>query len=45
MRDGAGPTSVAFHVTQSDWFAPLLKQVNVSLMVTTYQANKPLVLG
>jgi len=35
---------VAFHFTQSDTFAPLLKQLGVSLLVTTYQANKLLVL-
>src|SRR3982750_2790099 len=38
------PSPVAFHYTQSDSFAPLLKQLGVSLLVTTYQANKLLVL-
>src|SRR3954464_11415120 len=38
------PEPVAFHYTQSDSFAPLLKQLGVSLLVTTYQANKLLVL-
>ena len=38
------PEPVAFHFTQSDSFAPLLKQLGVSLLVTTYQANKLLVL-
>ena len=34
------PEPVAFNYTQSDTFAPLLKQLGVSLLVTTYQANK-----
>src|SRR4051794_11028726 len=38
------PEPVAFHFAQSDTFAPLLKQLGVSLVVTTYQANKLLVL-
>src|SRR4051812_40308912 len=38
------PEPVAFHYTQSETFAPLLKQLGVSLLVTTYQANKLLVL-
>src|SRR5829696_2035958 len=38
------PEPVAFHFTQSDSFAPLLRQLAVSLLVTTYQANKLLVL-
>ena len=38
------PEPVAFNYTQSDAFAPLLKQLGVSLMVTTYQANKLLVM-
>jgi uncharacterized protein (TIGR03032 family) len=37
------PAAVEFHYTQSDSFAPLLRQLNVSLLVTTYQANKLLV--
>src|SRR3954467_14714103 len=40
----SAPQPVAFNYTQSDTFAPLLKQLGVSLMVTTYQANKLLVL-
>jgi len=38
------PAPVAFHFLQSDTFAPLLRQLNLSLLVTTYQANKLLVL-
>src|SRR4051812_49118752 len=38
------PEPVAFNFTQSDSFAPLLEQLGVSLVVTTYQANKLLVL-
>jgi uncharacterized protein (TIGR03032 family) len=38
------PKPVAFNFTQSGSFAPLLKQLGVSLWVTTYQANKLLVL-
>lgn len=38
------PAPVAFQFTQSDSFAPLLRQLEVSLLVTTYQANKLLVL-
>jgi uncharacterized protein (TIGR03032 family) len=38
------PAPVAFNYTQSDTFAPLLKHLAVSLLVTTYQANKLLVL-
>jgi uncharacterized protein (TIGR03032 family) len=37
------PTAVEFHYRQSDSFASLLRQLNVSLLVTTYQANKLLV--
>src|SRR5579863_4030480 len=37
------PTAVEFHYHQSDNFAPLLQQLNASLLVTTYQANKLLV--
>jgi len=40
----APPEPVAFHFTQSESFAPLLKQLGVCLLVTTYQANKLLVL-
>src|SRR2546423_5259504 len=38
------PAPVAFNYIQSDSFAPLLKQLGASLLVTTYQANKLLVL-
>src|SRR6516225_10417861 len=37
------PSAVEFHYTQSDSFVALLKQLGVSLLVTTYQANKLLV--
>src|SRR5262245_55608333 len=37
------PTAVEFHYTQTDTFADLLRQLNVTLLVTTYQANKLLV--
>jgi uncharacterized protein (TIGR03032 family) len=37
------PTAVEFHYHQTDSFAPLLRQLNVALLVTTYQANKLLV--
>ena len=37
------PTAVEFHYTQSDSFVALLKQLAASLLVTTYQANKLLV--
>jgi uncharacterized protein (TIGR03032 family) len=37
------PTAVEFHYTQSDSFVALLKQLTASLLVTTYQANKLLV--
>jgi uncharacterized protein (TIGR03032 family) len=45
-RDGiAAPatTAVEFHYSQTDSFAPLLRQLSASLLVTTYQANKLLV--
>jgi len=38
------PAPVAFHFSQSESFAPLLRQLGISLMVTNYQANKLLVL-
>jgi uncharacterized protein (TIGR03032 family) len=41
---GPAPAPVVFNFTQSDSFAPLLKRLGVSLLVTTYQANKLLVL-
>jgi uncharacterized protein (TIGR03032 family) len=34
------PAPVAFHYTQSDSFVALLHQLGVSLLVSTYQANK-----
>src|SRR6516225_6648956 len=47
VRPPAGPvaipTAVEFHYTQSDSFVALLKQLAASLLVTTYQANKLLV--
>jgi uncharacterized protein (TIGR03032 family) len=36
----ATATAVEFHYHQTHSFAPLLRQLNVSLLVTTYQANK-----
>ena len=38
------PEPVAFNYAQSDSFAPLLSQLGISLLVTTYQANKLLVI-
>ncbi len=40
----SAPAPVTFNFTQSDSFGPLLQQLGVSLVVTTYQANKLLVL-
>jgi uncharacterized protein (TIGR03032 family) len=37
------PTAVEFQYAQTDNFAPLLRQLDISLFVTTYQANKLLV--
>src|SRR5262249_10345505 len=37
------PTSVPFHYTQSESFVALLHQLGASLLVSTYQANKLLV--
>lgn len=37
------PGAVAFHYAQTDGFAPLLQQLGASLLVSTYQANKLLV--
>jgi uncharacterized protein (TIGR03032 family) len=37
-------TAVEFHYTQSDNFVALLQELNLSLLVTTYQANKLLVI-
>jgi len=39
----AAPTAVEFHYAQTDSFVALLQQLGVSLLVTTYQANKLLV--
>src|SRR5262245_7844972 len=36
-------STVPFHYTQTDSFVALLRQLNASLLVTTYQANKLLV--
>jgi uncharacterized protein (TIGR03032 family) len=38
------PRAVAFHYAQTDGFAPLLQQIGASLLVSTYQANKLLVI-
>ncbi len=37
------PTAVEFHYTQTDSFVALLHQLGVALLVSTYQANKLLV--
>src|SRR6266568_1754682 len=39
----ATPAAVEFHYTQTDSFTPLLQELGASLLVTTYQANKLLV--
>src|SRR6516164_7220669 len=39
----AAPTAVAFHYMQTDNFVALLHQLGASLLVSTYQANKLLV--
>src|SRR5215471_17752315 len=39
----APPAPVAFYYTQTDSFVALLHQLRASLLVTTYQANKLLV--
>jgi hypothetical protein len=36
------PAAVAFHYAQSDSFVDLLSQLGISVLVTTYQANKVL---
>ena len=41
--DIAPPAAVEFHYQQTDNFAALLHQLNAALLVTTYQANKLLV--
>jgi hypothetical protein len=38
------PTAVEFHYTQTDSFVALLHQLGASLLVSTYQANKLLVI-
>src|SRR4051794_39192883 len=37
------PAAVEFQYTQTDSFAPLLQELRVSLLVSTYQANKLLI--
>ena len=37
------PTAVEFHYTQTDSFVALLQQLDATLLVSTYQANKLLV--
>ena len=44
MGADSRPEPVAFNFSQSETFAPLLRQLGVSLLVTTYQANKLLVI-
>src|SRR5437660_428073 len=39
----AAPAAVEFHYTQTDSFVALLHQLGASLLVSTYQANKLLV--
>src|SRR5690349_21585215 len=39
----APPAAVEFLYTQTESFAPLLRELRVSLLVSTYQANKLLV--
>src|SRR3954467_8697895 len=39
----AAPTAVEFHYTQTESFVALLQQLGASLLVSTYQANKLLV--
>ena len=43
-RRAAAPEPVAFHFKQTEAFAPLLRQLGIALLVTTYQANKLLVI-
>src|SRR5581483_4640114 len=38
--DGAAPPAVEFRYTQTDGFPALLRELGVSLLVSTYQANK-----
>src|SRR5260370_2819650 len=42
-RVAAATTGVEFHYTQTDSFPALLRQLSASLLVSTYQANKLLV--
>src|SRR5262245_66425833 len=37
-------TAIPFHYTQSDSFAAILQELDATLLVSTYQANKLLVL-
>src|SRR5437870_13920711 len=39
----APPPAVEFQYTQTESFAPLLQELRVSLLVSTYQANKLLI--
>src|SRR5260370_407384 len=41
--DSGPPAAVEFHYTQTESFVPLLHQLGASLLVSTYQANKLLV--
>src|SRR6476619_186744 len=41
--EAAAPTAVPFHYTQTESFVALLRELGASLLVTTYQANKLLV--
>jgi uncharacterized protein (TIGR03032 family) len=43
LASSSPPAPVAFHYTQSDSFVALLHQLGASLLVSTYQANKLLV--
>src|SRR5262249_53485568 len=36
----AAPAAVELHYAQTESFAPLLQELRVSLLVSTYQANK-----
>jgi hypothetical protein len=39
----AAPSAVPFHYTQTESFVALLQQLGAALLVSTYQANKLLV--
>src|SRR5947207_8737178 len=43
ITEAAAPGAVPFHYTQTDSFVDLLQQLGASLLVSTYQANKLLV--